>query len=276
MKALSTLAFIIALVALSCKSGQVKNEKQPYDQAVAAEDEFFNDNGAAAADPASSTVSAPVSTENAGYASWYGKEMQNKPTASGELYDLNKFTAAHRSLPMGSIVLVKNLENNKKQLVRVNDRGPYVEGRVIDVSYAAARDLGFAEKGVAMVEIELIQAGKDDFLSKARLDAKEPVEELNEEELLDEEPEEKSAYTFADGARPAGHTIQIGAFKNRANGEKFRADMEDQYGNKGFIASKGPWHYVWLGDFRSKQAAKKFQKKLKAEGVDVVFRGKSS
>ena len=72
--------------------------------------------------------------------------MQNKPTASGELYDLNKYTAAHRTLPMGTVVLVKCNETGKKQLVRVNDRGPYVEGRLIDVSYAAAGTLALLEK----------------------------------------------------------------------------------------------------------------------------------
>ncbi len=207
-----------------------------------------------------------------GYAAWYGKELQGKPTASGELFDMRKYTAAHRDFPMGSIVLVKNTENNKKQLVRINDRGPYVDGRIIDVSYATARDLGFAEKGVAKVEIELIRKGNDDFMSKAQDLEKEPVE--TEDEGLEDEPEErKSAYTFVDGMKPSGFTVQVGAFKRRANAERQRAEMEDEHTQKGFIASKGRWHYVWLGDFKSKSKAKKFIKKLKARGVQAIYRG---
>ena len=92
-----------------------------------------------------------------GTASWYGELFQGKPTASGEPFDMRDFTAAHPSLPLGSFVKVTNLRNGKAVVVRINDRGPVVEGRIIDVSYNAARALGFRERGVQRVRLDLYQ-----------------------------------------------------------------------------------------------------------------------
>jgi rare lipoprotein A len=90
-----------------------------------------------------------------GTASWYGEYFQGKTTASGEPFDMRDFTAAHPSLPLGSFVKVTNLRNGKAVVVRVNDRGPVVDGRIIDVSYNAARALGFKERGVQKVRLDL-------------------------------------------------------------------------------------------------------------------------
>jgi rare lipoprotein A len=92
-----------------------------------------------------------------GTASWYGEYFQGKTTASGEPFDMRDFTAAHPSLPLGSFVKVTNLRNGKAVVVRVNDRGPVVDGRIIDVSYNAARALGFKERGVQKVRLDLYQ-----------------------------------------------------------------------------------------------------------------------
>ncbi|MBV8631816.1 MAG: septal ring lytic transglycosylase RlpA family protein [Silvibacterium sp.] len=96
-----------------------------------------------------------------GKASWYGRMFQGQPTANGESFDMNGLTCAHRSLPMGALVRVTNLTNSKTVVVRVNDRGPMIRSRVIDLSYAAARFLGFGGNrgGTASVKLELI---KDD------------------------------------------------------------------------------------------------------------------
>ncbi len=96
-----------------------------------------------------------------GRASWYGKYLQGHPTASGEDYDMNGLTCAHRSLPLGSLVRVTNLRNHKSVVVRVNDRGPVPEDRVVDLSLAAARFLGFRARGTAPVRLELIQTNGD-------------------------------------------------------------------------------------------------------------------
>ena len=219
-----------------------------------------------------------------GYASWYGKELQGKPTASGELYDMNKYTAAHRHFSMGSIVLVKVVGKNKKQLVRINDRGPYVDGRIIDVSFATARKLGFAEKGVARVELKMIKEGNNNFLAKAKVENTMTedeafAKELEKEETLEyeESAREESIkdFRFLDGAKPAGHTVQVGAFHQRANAERYRSEVEDEYNRRGFIASKGKFHFVWIGDFKTKSRAEKFYRKLKIEGIDVLFKSKT-
>ncbi|MGB0123091.1 MAG: septal ring lytic transglycosylase RlpA family protein [Silvibacterium sp.] len=91
-----------------------------------------------------------------GRASWYGKFFQGRETASGEDFDMNAMTCAHRSLPMGSLVKVTNLSNHRSVVLRVNDRGPVPQNRIIDLSYAAARFLGFGERGTAPVRIDLI------------------------------------------------------------------------------------------------------------------------
>ena len=91
-----------------------------------------------------------------GVASWYGKEFHGKLAANGEVFDMMAYTAAHRKLPLGSIVRVINLENGKSVQVRINDRGPYVTGRMLDLSHAAARELGMVEAGTTAVQIEVI------------------------------------------------------------------------------------------------------------------------
>lgn len=88
-----------------------------------------------------------------GIASWYGRDFHGRRTANGELYDMNALTAAHKTLPMPSYVRVTNLANNRTLLLRVNDRGPFVDGRIIDLSRAAARLLGFEHQGHAQVEV---------------------------------------------------------------------------------------------------------------------------
>jgi len=91
-----------------------------------------------------------------GTASWYGSFFQGKTTASGEPYNMNDFTAAHPSLPLGSMVKVTNLRNGRSAVVRINDRGPVVEGRIIDVSATVARALDFKSRGVQRVRLDLI------------------------------------------------------------------------------------------------------------------------
>jgi rare lipoprotein A (peptidoglycan hydrolase) len=97
-----------------------------------------------------------------GKASWYGPRFHGKKTANGDIFDQRKLTAAHKTLPLGSKAIVTNLENGNSVEVEINDRGPYVPGRVIDVSYAAARKLGFVETGVAPVEVQpiLFESGR--------------------------------------------------------------------------------------------------------------------
>lgn len=89
--------------------------------------------------------------------SWYGDDFDGQPTANGETYDMYADTAAHPTLPLGSIVRVVNIRNHRSQVVRINDRGPYIEGRELDVSYEVARKLGFDQHGLAKVRLELLK-----------------------------------------------------------------------------------------------------------------------
>lgn len=94
-----------------------------------------------------------------GTASWYGQNFEGKPTASGEPYEMHDMTAAHLTLPMGSYVKVTNLRNGRAVVVRVNDRGPIVPGRIIDLSYGAAQALQFRAKGLQRVRLDLVSQG---------------------------------------------------------------------------------------------------------------------
>lgn len=94
-----------------------------------------------------------------GRASWYGRHFQGKATASGESYNMNLLTCAHRSLPIGSLIRVTNLKNERSVVVRVNDRGPILENRIVDLSYAAARSLDMDDGGVAPVRLEKVKDG---------------------------------------------------------------------------------------------------------------------
>lgn len=95
-----------------------------------------------------------------GLASWYGEQFQGNPTASGEVYDMNELTAAHRTLPLGTELKVTNLRNNHSLIVRINDRGPFIQNRLLDVSMAAARKLGFLGSGLARVRMEVVSYPK--------------------------------------------------------------------------------------------------------------------
>ena len=97
---------------------------------------------------------APKSGVEVGVASWYGQEFHGRPTSSREVFNMNDMTAAHRTLPFGTHVMVTNLENDRSVVVRINDRGPFVRGRIIDLSYAAARVLGLIGPGTARVRLE--------------------------------------------------------------------------------------------------------------------------
>ena len=136
-----------------------------------------------------------------GLASWYGHPYHGRSSASGEIYDMDQFTAAHRTLPFGTLVRVVNLDNEKSVEVRINDRGPFVDDRVIDLSHAAAQAIGMIGPGTARVRVEVIQAP---------------------------------------AAPPPGlYAVQVGAFQYRANAERVRIEMEARYGAARLVLRPG-------------------------------------
>jgi len=141
-----------------------------------------------------------------GIASWYGKDFHGKKTSNGETYDMYAMTAAHKTLPLGTYVLVRNLENNRKVEVRINDRGPFVRGRIIDLSYTAAKEIGIVGPGTA--EAEVVALG-----TPATTDG-------------------GSSRSYVQGDYYSGNfTYQVGAFVNRENAERQKRELAGKYKN---------------------------------------------
>jgi rare lipoprotein A len=99
-----------------------------------------------------------------GVSSFYAEDFHGKLTANGEVYDMYGVTAAHKTLPLNTVARVTNLENNKSLILRINDRGPYVKGRILDCSYGAAKKLDFINNGTAKVKIEVIDWGDNKYM----------------------------------------------------------------------------------------------------------------
>jgi len=137
---LSTLAILLAST-LGAAPGQITSDSKAKVTPVSSQ-------------KAQDNVSKPYQV---GKASWYGDIFQGKPTASGEAYDMYDYTAAHPTLPLGTWVRVTNLTNQRSIIVRINDRGPVVPGRIIDLSYYAAKSLKMSQRGIAKVRLDLVK-----------------------------------------------------------------------------------------------------------------------
>ena len=161
--------------------------------------------------PACMTVPKGVGDYDAGYveqgiASWYGGDFHGRPTANGEIYDQFRLTAAHRLLPLGSVVRVTNAENGRTVEVVVNDRGPYIKGRIIDLSYAAAEQLGGVNPGTLPVVVEVIQMGtRGSGIVSGRTAGQEAEESLRATRVIGEDVQAVQAVQaaiYAVGGRP--------------------------------------------------------------------------
>lgn len=141
-----------------------------------------------------------------GVASWYGTKFHGRLTSSGDVYDMYKMTAAHKTLPLPSYVKVTNLRNQKQVIVKVNDRGPFVDNRIIDLSYAAAKKLGITRHGTADVEIEVVKPGANDETAN--------------------ETTSNTTTTVDNGGNATNHYyVQLGAFVQRAHAEQLRDQL---------------------------------------------------
>lgn len=176
-----------------------------------------------------------------GYASWYGPDFNGKLTSNGEHYDMYAFTAAHKTLPMHTIVRVTNLDNLKQVTVRINDRGPFVKERIIDLSKAAARTISMTAKGTAPVRLEIL--GFNDGQKKP----KDTVETVTKDKAREYRVEEGNVY------------VQIGSFALLSGAETYHKRFEslgEQY--KAIIKEHNGMHKVLITGFESDDEARNY------------------
>jgi len=169
-----------------------------------------------------------------GIASWYGKDFHGKQTSSGEVYDMYQLTCAHQTLPLGTMVMVTNLENGKSVELKVNDRGPFVKGRIIDVSYAAAKMLDMSEKGTAMVKVEVFGP---------------VIEEIQR------------------------FTLQVGSFVDETNAQRLAEQLRKSFENVHVTTMETQtqkYHRVRVGQFDTKESALVMAEKLSQMGFNVL------
>jgi rare lipoprotein A len=168
-----------------------------------------------------------------GIASWYGEDFHGRKTANGETYDMHAMTAAHRTLPFNTRVRVTNLDNGRKTELRINDRGPFVSGRVIDLSRSGAKEIEMLGPGTARVLVEAVE--------------------------------------FAPGAAQSiegVYSIQVGAFQERDNAYRFRDDLAKRYPNVRVVlweTHTKRFYRVRLGAFRTEEEAKRYFDQLRRE-----------
>ncbi len=197
------LLFVLALCASSCRK-HVRTAKPPV-----------------------------VGDSETGIASWYGYPYHGRRAANGEIYDMEKMTAAHRTLPFNTWVRVKNLTNDKTVDVRITDRGPFVDNRIIDLSHAAAQVIDLIGPGVARVQLLIITPPAPEQL---------PTQEI--------------------------YAVQVGAFQDRSRAERIRADMETRYGSARIVErpAKTVLYRVLVGNAASMEEASGLASRLEAEG----------
>lgn len=182
-----------------------------------------------------------------GTASWYGRKFHGQRTLSGEIYDMYAMTAAHPTLPIPSYARVTNLQNGRAVVVRINDRGPFSSGRMMDLSFAAAYKLGFAETGIAAVEVESIVLAEPAPRSGAA-----PVAEPEIPLTTD----------------TAGIYLQLGAFSARANAENFRDNIQKQLSwlkQPIQVQARANLYRLHLGPYRNRSEANAIAEKIRAE-----------
>lgn len=217
-----------------------------------------------------------------GTASWYGTKFHNQLTANGERYDLYGMTAAHKTLPLPSYVRVTNLDNGRKVVLRVNDRGPFYSDRIIDLSFAAAKKLGFAESGTARVHVEgidpyqwwaergkpvpsvLAQPATGSFASSApgQVEQYVPPPTQHAAAVL---PVQVS--TLSTAIPDKGFYLQVGAFANPDAAELLRAQLSETVSVPVFISSvvhnRQVLHRVRLGPIGTSDEAQRLQQSVR-------------
>ncbi len=190
-----------------------------------------------------------------GMASWYGKKFHGQRTASGETYDMYAMTAAHTTLPIPSYARVTRVATGRSVIVRINDRGPFHQGRMIDLSYAAALKLGFVHLGSAEVELESIEPGQAETPTQQAAAPTPPAATTTEQALA--APEQAAAVY-----------VQVGAFSSRDNAENLRSRLEDEFGwlkdTVQVLAIGNLWR-LHVGPYRTQDDARSVAERIESQ-----------
>lgn len=234
--------------------------------------------------PASRPSEVPGGFEQ-GLASWYGVPFNGRRSANGEIYDMYKFTAAHRTLPFDTVVRVTNLDNGMQTEVRITDRGPFVEDRIIDLSLAAARAIGMVGTGTARVKLDIISSDASNFSEPVRasgsanstnaapLPSSASAPSPNRPTINPASPPTVSANSAPSDRPPLAinegyFTVQVGAFGARENAEQLKRSLESRYHPvmiQDFSGPSGHLYRVRVGNFQSEDAARGLAAKLASE-----------
>jgi rare lipoprotein A len=195
---------------------------------------------ASAPAPVEVPVSAPVPVakpkdvyRETGVAAWYGQDMHGKKTASGEVFDRYGLSAAHRTLPLGTVVIVTNLDNFKSITVKINDRGPFIKSRFLDMSYGAANALGFVAQGTARVRIETLDAVRD----------------------------------------PVQYTVQAAVFSEEENARLLKERLDTKFEMVSIVpfeSNIARFYRVRVGAYASEERAEQVVGKLMLEGLEPI------
>jgi rare lipoprotein A len=192
-----------------------------------------------------------------GMASWYGREFHGKKTASGEFFDMNGLTAAHKNLPFGTVIMVKNFKNGKTVKVRVNDRGPYKGNRILDLSYAAAKKLDMLKNGKTYVGIKVLKVGNG-------LDEGEQSGSHANLEAVSDDARLKSVDS-------GDFVVQAGAFYSRRNAENLKYRIEGMIDNSVVVAHDDDLYKVRVVGFVTKEDAGRCRKVLSGEDIPTYI-----
>jgi len=198
-----------------------------------------------------------------GKASFYADKFEGTPTASGEKYRHNKFTAAHKTLPFGTRVKVTNVSNNESVEVTINDRGPYVENRILDLSKSAAERLGFVNQGLADVKLEVIDAGDGK--------TSDPIKTFDHVTV-----EENEFYDFEIARlEPKGFGVQVGTYQELVNLMRLSDNLKNSYKKQVTVqvkVLKGVKYYgLILGQFPNRPKAEQFRSEIKKKFPDAFI-----
>ncbi len=189
-----------------------------------------------------------IGSRQVGIASWYGKDFHGKPTASGEIYNMYDMTAAHKTLPLGTEVMVTNLENNRSVRVTINDRGPFVKNRIIDLSYAAAKAIGMVGPGTAEVMIEVLK------LPSSRIPPAGAETKKKKHSGL--------------------YTLQVASFINKENADRLAAKLGSLVDNVYIVVyntGQTTYYRVRVGVYDTKEGARDEGRRLTERGYTILI-----